>query len=192
MAITVRPVTGELWPALEDLFGQAGASNGCWCMYWRLGPAYRDRPREQNKAALRALTRDGPPPGLLASDTDVAVGWCQLTPRADLPWLSRLKLDAEQNDEQDGTPAWSLSCFYIRRGHRGRGIAAALIDAALTQAKRAGAPALEAYPIDTAAPGSTANTFTGTAGAFRRAGFVTVASRPHGRLIMRHDLRSIS
>ena len=49
MELTVRPLTAEQWPALEDLFGRAGASNGCWCMYWRIGPRYRDRPREDNK-----------------------------------------------------------------------------------------------------------------------------------------------
>src|SRR5947209_19852231 len=44
MDLTVEPLTLGLWPALEDLFGRAGASNGCWCMYWRIGPRYRDRP----------------------------------------------------------------------------------------------------------------------------------------------------
>jgi hypothetical protein len=39
MDYTVHPLTSEHWPALEDLFGRAGASNGCWCMYWRLGPS---------------------------------------------------------------------------------------------------------------------------------------------------------
>ena len=52
---TVRPLTSDEWPALEDLFGRAGASNGCWCMYWRLGPRYRGRPREENKRDLRRL-----------------------------------------------------------------------------------------------------------------------------------------
>ncbi len=44
MDLTISPLTSEQWPALEDLFGKAGASNGCWCMYWRVGPRYRDRP----------------------------------------------------------------------------------------------------------------------------------------------------
>jgi hypothetical protein len=38
MDFTVRPATSAQWPALEDLFGRSGASNGCWCMYWRIGP----------------------------------------------------------------------------------------------------------------------------------------------------------
>jgi GNAT superfamily N-acetyltransferase len=187
MTLTVRPLTPELWPALEELFGPSGASNGCWCMYWRLGPAYRKRPRDQNKAALRAVTRRGPPPGLLAFDRDEVVGWCQLTPRKDLRWLD----SPRHVGRLDDTPVWSLSCFFVRKSHRGRGVMTALIKGALQAAKRANAAALEAYPIDTAAPKSTSNLFTGTAPTFRRAGFKTVARRSPSRPIMRHDLRSI-
>src|SRR5215470_5476905 len=79
--LTVQALTPDLWPALEDLFGNWGASNGCWCMYWRLGGAYRGR-REENKRALRNIVRSGFPPGLLAFHGKLAVGWCQLTPRA--------------------------------------------------------------------------------------------------------------
>ena len=67
-----------------------------------------------------------------------------------------------------------------------------LIFAALKTAKRAGAPALEAYPIDTSAPKSTSNIFTGTAAAFARAGFKMVARRASARPIMRHDLKAIA
>jgi GNAT superfamily N-acetyltransferase len=185
--LSVRPLTPDLWPALEDLFGRAGASNGCWCMYWRIGAAYKKRPRDLNKRALRALTRRGSPPGLLAFDGELAVGWCQLTPRADLPWLDRRR----ELERVDDLPVWSLSCFYVRRSHRGRGVTSALIAAALRAAKEAGAPALEAYPVDTTAPKSTSNLFTGGASTFRRTGFKTVARRSPARPVMRHDLNSI-
>jgi hypothetical protein len=88
--LTIRPLTPDLWPALEDLFGKPGASNGCWCMYWRIGGAYRDRPPEKNKEALRRIVKRGSPSGLVAFEGDVAVGWCQLTPRNALPWLDRM------------------------------------------------------------------------------------------------------
>jgi hypothetical protein len=51
--LTVSPLTSAHWPALEDLFGRGGASNGCWCMYWRIGPRYIGRPREDNRDDLR-------------------------------------------------------------------------------------------------------------------------------------------
>jgi GNAT superfamily N-acetyltransferase len=185
--LTIRPLTPDLWPALEDLFGKHGASNGCWCMYWRIGSAYRKRPREQNRAAFRAVVKRGPPPGLLAFDGPVAVGWCQLTPRGVVPWLERTRLLKRVDD----VPVWSLSCLYVRRSHRRQGVTSALIRAALKAARRAGAPALEAYPVDTGQPKSTANLFTGAASTFTRAGFKTVARRVPPRPIMRHDLRAI-
>ncbi len=68
----------------------------------------------------------------------------------------------------------------------------ALIVEALKAAKRADAPALEAYPVDTAQPGSTSNVFTGTASTFRRLGFRAVARRQPSRPIMRHNLKGIA
>src|SRR5437660_10240421 len=162
MKLTVRPLTPDLRPALEDLFDKHGACNGCWCMYWRIGSAYRKTPREKNKSAFRELVRRGPPPGLLAFDGDVSVGWCQLTPRSALQWLDGTWTLARVDD----MPVWSISCFYVRRGYRKQGVMSVLIAAALKAARRAKAPALEAYPVDTDAPKSTSNLFTGTASTF--------------------------
>jgi hypothetical protein len=58
--LTILPLTPDLWPALEDLFGKWGASNGCWCMYWRIGGAYRGQGSE-NKKTLRKIVRRGAP-----------------------------------------------------------------------------------------------------------------------------------
>src|SRR5579863_10512851 len=144
MKLEILPVTEDLWPALEDLFGERGACNGCWCMYWRIGADYRKRPRARNRLALRAIVKRGTPPGLIAFDGDLAVGWCQLTPRNALPWLDR----TWRLKRVDDVAVWSLSCLYVRIGHRRRGVTSALIAAAVKAAKRAGAPQLEAYPLD--------------------------------------------
>jgi GNAT superfamily N-acetyltransferase len=186
MTLTIRPLTPELWPALADLFGQNGACGACWCMYWRIGSAYRRRPRADNMVAFRALVTRGPPPGLLAFEGEVAVGWCQVTPRAALPWLER----AWRLKRVDDLPVWSLSCLYVRKGWRRRGVAAALIRAALQAAKRADAAALQAYPVD--ADQSPSASGTGYASTFARAGFETVARRVPSRPMMRHDLHRIA
>jgi GNAT superfamily N-acetyltransferase len=186
MKFTIRPLTPDLWPALEDLFGKNGACSGCWCMYWRIGNAYRQRPSTQNKAAFRAVVKHGPPPGLLAFDGELAVGWCQLTSRDALPWLER----AWRLERVDDVPVWSLSCFYVRKGYRRRGVTAALIAAAVKAAERAKAPALEAYPLDAEKTPSASG--TGFASTFERAGFKTVARHVPPRPIMRHDLKPIA
>lgn len=184
MSLTIHPLTSGLWPALEDLFGKAGASNGCWCMYWRIGPRYRDRPREDNKHDLRQLAAAGQPPGLLAFDGDIPAGWCELAPRADLAWLAR----ARYLEPVDDLPVWSIPCFYVRRTHHRRGVMGALIDAAACSVSAAGAPALEAYPVDTTVAGHTGNLFPGVASTFARHGFRVVARRKPDRPVMRKEL----
>lgn len=183
MKLVIRPLTPDLWPALEDLFGKRGACNGCWCMYMRIGAANRKRPAAANKAAFREIVMRGPPPGLLAFDGDLAVGWCQVTPRDAVPQLDR----TWRLRRVDDVPVWSLSCFYVRIGYRRRGVTSALIAAALKTAKRARAPALEAYPFDAAVSPSASG--TGYATTFARAGFKAVARRIPARPIMRHDLK---
>ena len=126
--------------------------------------------------------KKGPPPGLLAFDGDLAVGWCQLTPRDVLPWLDR----AWRLRRVDEVPVWSISCFYIRKGYRSQGVTAALIAAALKTAKSADAPALEAYPLDATLTNS--SSWTGHASTFARAGFRMVARHTPPRPIMRRDL----
>ena len=184
MKLTVRPLTPDLWPALEDLFGKHGACNGCWCMYGRIGNAYRKRPRAKNRAAFCEIVRRGPPPGLLAFNGDVPVGWCQVTPREAVPWLDR----TWRLKRVDDVPVWSLSCLYVRKGYRRQGITSALIAAALRVAKRANALALEAYPFDAAVSPSASS--TGYVSTFARAGFKIVLRRVPARPIMRHDLKT--
>lgn len=149
---------------------------------WRIGSEYRKRPRSLNKAAFRKIVKNGPPPGLLAFDGDTPVGWCQLTPRAALPWLDR----TSRLQRVDDVAVWSISCFYIRIGFRKRGITSALIRATLEMAKRAGAPAVEAYPLDASL--SPSATHTGYASTFERAGFTVVARHVAPRPIMRYEL----
>ena len=79
------------------------------------------------------------------------------------------------------------SCFYVRKGYRRQGVTALLIDAALKAAKRAHAPALEAYPLDREL--SPSATSTGVVSTFTRAGFRVVARHAPERPIMRYDFK---
>jgi GNAT superfamily N-acetyltransferase len=180
--LTVRPLTPDLFPAIEDLFGPSGA-RGCWCMYWRIGVAYRQRPLEANRDAFRQVVETEPSPGLLAFAGDLPVGWCQLTPRTAVPQLDR----TWRLRRIDKTPVWSISCIYVRKGYRKRGVTAALIQAAIQTAKAAGAPALEAYPLDPKLTPSASS--TGFLSTYLRAGFKVVARHTAPRPIVRYTFR---
>lgn len=182
LELRIEPLVPALWPTLEDLFGARGACNGCWCMYWRIGAEYRKRPHELNRIDFRQIVATGPPPGLLAFHRDLPVGWCQLTPREALPWLEQIR-NLRRVDE---IRVWSISCLYVRIGWRRLGVTAALIHAAIEAARQAGAPAVEAYPLD--ATHSPSATGTGYASTFARVGFKEVARHFPPRPIMRYEL----
>lgn len=63
MKLTIRPLVPELLPALEDLFADGAICQRCWCMYWRIGAAYRKKRDGENRAAFRKVVQAGPPPG---------------------------------------------------------------------------------------------------------------------------------
>jgi GNAT superfamily N-acetyltransferase len=180
--LRILPLTPDLWPALEDLFGERGACSGCWCMYWRIGSHYRKHPSEINKAEFHRVVAEGPAPGLIAFDGELAVAWCQLTPRNALSWLDRSWVRI------DDRSVWSISCFYVRIGYRRRGITATLIEAAAKMATAAGVSALEAYPLDRSLSPSASS--TGFVSTFRRAGFKVVAHRTPPRPVMRIELKA--
>lgn len=182
-AYRIRPLTPDLWLSLVDLFGPLGACNGCWCMYWRIGVQYRKQSREVNKRAFHKVVKEGPPPGLVAFHGDLAVGWCQLTPRDAVPWLDR----TWRLKRVDHAPVWSLSCFYVRKGYRKKGITLALIRSAIETAKAAGVRALEGYPLDAHLTPSASG--TGYLSTFLQAGFRVAARHVPQRPIVRIDLR---
>jgi GNAT superfamily N-acetyltransferase len=79
-----------------------------------------------------------------------------------------------------------INCFFIARTARRRGLAAALLAAAVDYAFAHGAERIEAYPIDPeATKPSAANLYVGWLPAFIEAGFVEVGrvgARPVVRL----------
>ena len=152
-------------------------------MYWRIGPGYFKRKPETNRSAFQAIVRSGPPPGLIALSGNTSLGWCQLTSRDALPWLDR----AWRLKRVDNQPVWSISCFYVRKGHRRKGISRRLLEAAIETARRNRVRLLEAYPLDAKFTEKTAS-FTGYVSTFQRAGFKILARHVPTQPIMRLDL----
>ena len=75
----------------------------------------------------------------------------------------------------EGPVPWSVNCFVVSADARGRGVASALLAAAVEHARAAGAAAVEGYPIDPAAAGGgrvrDTGAYVGTRSMFERAGF---------------------
>jgi GNAT superfamily N-acetyltransferase len=187
-AIRVHPVTPERWPDVEALFGPRGACAGCWCMWWRVRRSEWSKGKgDGNRRALRSLVRRGEPTGLLAYAGEEPVGWAALAPREAYPGLERSRTLQRVDDR----PVWSVTCFFVARAHRRRGVTVKLLEAAVRHARARGAECIEGYPIEPK-KGSVPDVwvFTGLAAAFRKAGFREVARRSETRPIMRRTLRA--
>jgi GNAT superfamily N-acetyltransferase len=83
-----------------------------------------------------------------------------------------------------------VPCFFVKAGWRGRGVARALLEAAVKAVRRRGGRIVEGYPVKLAPGARQAPVFvyTGTEGMFREAGFETVARRPRGKQRVRRTL----
>jgi predicted GNAT family acetyltransferase len=185
---TIMPLTPELWPAFEALFGKSGACYGCWCTHFRLPPALRRvNDRQRNKDHMRARVEAGPPPGLLAFDGEEAIGWMQVGPRADVPeWNRPARASAPLDPGDAGDPAvWVVSCFFIHRQARGRGLTHALVAGGIDFARSNGARLLESCPMTQSKTSGSIGLFVGSTRVFARAGFRAVAERKPGRPLMR-------
>jgi GNAT superfamily N-acetyltransferase len=189
-AVVVHPLTAERFADLAALFEEGGDPKWCWCQFYRVRGLDWTSNAAVNRGRLEALTRDGPPPGLVAYLGDRAVGWVSLAERERYDRLTTAKVLAKVDDR----PVWSIVCFVVSRKHRGAGVAAALLDAAVTFARERGATTLEAYPADTGGHRiPAANAFQGTLSMFEKAGFEVVAVRQspqakHARPIVRLEL----
>lgn len=182
----IHPVTPDRWGDLEALFGESGAYSGCWCMWFRLtSRQFAEGAGAGNRRALRALVEEGRVPGLLGYRDGRPVGWVSVGPREEFGRIERSPILKRVDDR----PVWSVVCFFVDREHRGIGVAEDLLQAAVDYARRHGAEALEAYPVDTTGrriPDPSA--FTGPAGMFAALGFREVARRSERRPILRLEL----
>jgi GNAT superfamily N-acetyltransferase len=187
MALEVHPLTPGRWDDLATLFDRPGDARGCWCMHWRVRGRDFDRLWGRGaRAAFQEVVAAGPPPGLLAYRDGRPVGWCAVAPREAFPRVLRSPV---LRPVDEAPACWAIVCFYVERGERRGGVAAALLDAAVAFAVEGGAEAVEGYPKDTGDARRHANElFVGSVAMFRRAGFEEVGRRSPGRPIMRRPL----
>jgi GNAT superfamily N-acetyltransferase len=85
----------------------------------------------------------------------------------------------------DESDVWSVTCFFVARQARRQGITVELLKAAIEYVRSQGGNIVEGYPVETKQEMPAPFIYTGTATAFREAGFVEVARRSDTRPIMR-------
>ncbi|HEV7228788.1 hypothetical protein [Brevundimonas sp.] len=165
----VRPLGQDTWPDFARLVEENnGVWGGCWCMWYHGQGDCEDTPAARREAKAHRV-REGRAHAALVYDGDLCVGWCQFGSPSELPRIhnSRAYLAGA------GAPAdWRITCFFSRKGHRGRGVADAALRGVLEQIAAMGGGRVEGFPEDTKGrKASAAFLFNGSLSTFERLGF---------------------
>ena len=123
---------------------------------------------EQRRALKETRVREGRAHAALVFDDACCVGWCQFGAPEELP---RIKHQKTYRSGLRELPDWRITCFFVARSHRHRGVADTALAAAIEQIARLGGGAVESYPEDT--------TDRKVSGSFLHNGTVTMFER-HG------------
>src|SRR2546430_7495178 len=103
--------------------------------------------RKVNRKDKALLVQQGRSHAILVYEGKTAVGWCQYGTQDELP-----RIDAKLGYRRAGPPPgstklWRITCFFVDRHHRGRGVAKIALNAALESIKKRGGGIVEAYPV---------------------------------------------
>ena len=203
MEIIIKPLTEELAADYFDfLDNRAFTDNspwgGCYCTGWQMtkeqektelldkmeeGFSYGDENfvRVLREIVIRQITSKALQ-GYLAYVDGISIGWCNANSKANFPLESangfRLYAPAEKKEK-------AVVCFEISPEYRGKGVATALLNRAVADAKAEGYVAVEGFPQ--AHDERFEWDYTGPVRLYEKAGF-TAITKQDGNVVMRREL----
>lgn len=175
--LEIRPLTAARVDDVKTVMRGTWGST-CWDLFPRYTAAQQrelgitvGRPgtaEAKRRAALAKLARRRKnSAGLVAYRNAEPIGFVSLGPRRDYSVVEKSRATPPVDD----VAAWVIPCITVRRGHRGQGVAVAMIRAAVDYAAKRGAPAVEAYTRVGAKRVHDDFAFFGTRAMFEKAGF---------------------
>lgn len=166
----VKPLDVGTWPQFAQMVEKHnGVWGGCWCMAFHPEGVDRSKTAAQNRAEKEHRVQQGQAHAALVYDGTACIGWCQFGPTAELPRIKHLRAYREG---LTALPDWRITCFFIDKGYRGKGVAAAALAGALQEIARLGGGTVESYPEDAEGRKVSASFLhNGTVAMFERHGF---------------------
>jgi len=177
---TTRELDPSIWPDFEKLLSKQGS---CWCMYYQRSHSWEQEIKKygvrksglpsHNKKRKKELVSQGRSHGIIVYSGSQPVGWCSYGPKEEAPAIDRGRFYRKLGLSDDGR-LWRVTCFFVDKDFRKRGVAAVALRAAIDSIRRKGGGTVEAYPR-TSKHGGSVSLWFGTADKFQREGFKPVA-----------------
>ncbi len=187
MQYTYRKLTLENWDDFQQLFQKhKGVRGGCWCAYYLGRPkdfvfSEKERHREIHHEHVRTFGSTG----IIMYEADLPIGYCQV---AKFPIIERFdyakgyeRLPDEVKTQKD----WRISCIFVDKDRRKRGLASKLFDFALEHIADSGGGMLEVFPFDHQSPPANSFTFNGSVAFYTKRGFERIAPIGTSSILMR-------
>ena len=183
--LTVRPLTAETWPAFAALVERHnGVFGGCWCTWFHTLSGDKTREAGSNRDLKERLVREGRAHASLVLDGDEAVAWCEFGSCAELPNIYHRK---QYDEEADLRPDYRITCIFVDRRYRRRGLTGVALGGAIDLIAAAGGGVVEGYPHDPEGR-RVAVLYNGTRSLFERAGFELVRRKGERNTVMRRTV----
>jgi len=142
----IKPLDATTWDAYARLLDKHKGCGfgGCWCTWFH---SREGRPEgEMGRPWKERLVREGTAHAALVFDGDDAVAWCQFGSPDELPNIHHRK-DYEANRTEE-LPDYRLTCIFVDRNYRRKGVAGVALRGALDLIAEAGGGVVEGYPQD--------------------------------------------
>jgi len=180
--LTVRALDRDTWDAFADLVERHnGIFGGCWCTYFQTMHDEKTFDASSNRELKERLVREGRAHAALVFDGDVAVGWAEFGTCTELPNIYHRK---QYDAENDRYPDYRITCLFVDKRYRRRGLTGLALAGALELIARAGGGVVEGYPHDPEGR-RVAVLYNGTRSLFERAGFELVRRKGQRNTVMR-------
>jgi hypothetical protein len=167
----------KTWPDFERLFSaNGGVWGGCWCMFYHKPGHFEAKDYSGNRAAKRALTKEGRAHGTIVYCGGDPVAWCQFGPAEELA-----RIDSKRGYRRTAERPWRITCLFVASGHRRSGMSRLAVRDSIRAIKRIRAKVIEAYPVE--GERSATLLWSGTPGLYEGLGFAKVGPLGKGSWI---------
>lgn len=155
-------------------------------MAWRLkNKDFENGKGEGNRKAMKELVKQHKPVGIIVYVGNEPAAWCSVAPREQFVKLENSRVWKRIDDE----PVWSISCLFLAKSYRRKGLSTEVIKCAIDFCKSRNVKILEAYPVEPYAEKiPAAFAWTGIPSSFVKAGFKEVLRRSEKKPILRYYL----
>ncbi|WP_445257823.1 GNAT family N-acetyltransferase [Nocardioides aurantiacus] len=175
--IQVVRLTPETWPMFDALVVRHnGIFGGCWCTWFHPDSPNRGPGAEGSRTEKKMYVDCGVAHAALLVQGDEVVAWAEYGTPAELPNLHHRK---QYDAEADLVPDYRVTCIFVDKRHRRRGLAERALRGALDLIAQEGGGIVEGYPhIPGEKKMSSSFLYNGTRAMYERCGFEFV--RPKG------------